>query len=567
MLDIDGEMKMTNKIFKSIFCVAITVLVSSLIIVSGTLYHYFTTLEQQNLKDELKLIANATEQLGEDYFKGLSAEHYRITWIDYDGTVLYDSHADETTMENHLVREEVQEAFAYGLGDSVRNSTTLMEKTIYEAILLKDGTVIRVSINQETIWLLLLRMTQPIAIIIVASIVVSIIMARYMAKKITEPINNLDLDKPLENDVYDEISPLIRRIHSQQIEITNQIENLKNKQEEMNQITNNMNEALLMLDENRRILSINPAALKLFEMYEEPIGEDVLVVNRKENMRSAIKEAKQVGTAYFHEEINGKTYQFEVNRIDSDLDIKGFVIIAFDVSDQVYAERNRKEFTANISHELKTPLQTIIGYTELIKNEIIKPENAPTYINKIHKEATRLNQLIEDIIRLSQLDEQQVPVTDVVFLKRIVNEVVNELKEAASLKNVKLNVLRNDDVCISGSEMLLYDIIYNLCDNAIKYNKENGFVNISSFECKNHVYLEVEDNGIGISKEHHDKIFERFYRVDKSHSKKSGGTGLGLSIVKNAVKYHQGTIDIESEIDKGTKITIKFNKYIQERSN
>ena len=229
MLDIDGEMKMTNKIFKSIFSVAITVLVSSLLIVSGTLYHYFTTLEQQNLKDELKLIANATQQLGDDYFKGLDADHYRITWINHDGVVLYDSHADETTMENHLVREEVKEAFAYGTGDSVRHSETLMEKTIYEAILLEDGTVMRISINQQTIWLLLLKMTQPIAIIIVISMIASIIMAQYMARKITEPINNLNLDKPLDNEVYDEISPLIRRIHSQQKEITDQIETLKNK--------------------------------------------------------------------------------------------------------------------------------------------------------------------------------------------------------------------------------------------------------------------------------------------------------------------------------------------------
>ena len=553
---------MTNKIFKSIFSVAITVLVSSLLIVSGTLYHYFTTLEQQNLKDELKLIANATQQLGDDYFKGLDADHYRITWINHDGVVLYDSHADETTMENHLVREEVKEAFAYGTGDSVRHSETLMEKTIYEAILLEDGTVMRISINQQTIWLLLLKMVQPILIIFVISIIASALMAQYMARKITEPINNLNLDKPLDNEVYDEISPLIRRIHSQQKEITDQIETLKNKQEEMNQITNNMNEALLMLDDRGKILSINPAALKLFEMYEEPIGEDVLVVNRKENMRNAIKEAKQSGTSYFREEINGKTYQFEVNRIDTHLDLKGFVIIAFDISEEVNAEKNRKEFTANISHELKTPLQTIVGYTELIKNEIIKPENTPTYINKIYKEANRLNQLIEDIIRLSQLDEQQVVTTNVVSLKRIANEVVNELEETASLKNVKLNVLSEDDICINGSEMLLHEIIYNLCDNAIKYNKQDGYVNVSIYEKDNHVCLEVEDGGIGIGKEHHEKIFERFYRVDKSHSKKSGGTGLGLSIVKNAVKYHQGTIDIESELEIGTKITVKFNKFI-----
>ena len=551
---------MKNKIFKSIFSVAMTVLVSSLVIVSGTLYHYFTTLEQQNLKEELKLIANATEQLGENYLKEINDEHMRITWIDDDGVVLYDSHADATTMENHMVREEVKEAFTYGFGESVRYSTTLMQKTIYQSTLLKDGTVMRISINQESIWFLLLKMIQPIFIIIILAIVVSVIMAQHMAKKIIEPINHLNLDEPLENEVYDEISPLIRRIHIQQKAITKQIEDLKNKQEEINQITNNMNEALILLDDEGKILSMNPAAMRLFGINEKPIGEDILVVNRKENMRNAMKEAKQVGTTYFSEEINDKIYQFEVNRIDTSVDLKGFVMIAFDISDQFYAQQNRKEFTANISHELKTPLQTIIGYTELIKNEIIKPENLPVYINKIHKEGTRLNQLIEDIIHLSQLDEQQVEAFNVVSLKRIANEVMNEFEETAELKNVTLNVQSENDVCINGSERLLHDIIYNLCDNAIKYNKQDGNVDVSIYEEESYVYLVVEDNGIGISKEHHEKIFERFYRVDKSRSKKSGGTGLGLSIVKNAVKHHHGTIDMESELNKGTKIIIKFKK-------
>ena len=550
---------MTNKIFKSIITVAITVLVSSLLIISGTLYHYFTTLEQTNLKDELKIIESTSEKIDVNHLEKLDTRNYRLTWINSDGTVLYDSHVDVATMENHMVREEVKEAFAYGSGNSVRNSTTLMEKTIYEAILLEDGTVMRISINQDTIWLLLFRMSQPIAITIVIAFVISGLMAQKMAKKITDPINNLNLDQPLENDVYDEISPLLYRIHTQQREITDQIDNLMNKQEEINQITNNMKEALVMIDDNGTILSINPTALQLFGIKEEHVGENLLVIYRKENMRNALMKAKETGNANFREEMNGKTYQFEVNRIDSEFDLKGFVIIAFDISEEVNAERNRKEFTANISHELKTPLQTIIGSVELIKNEMIKPENTPIYINKIDKEARRLTHLIDDIIRLSQLDEGQLMAFNTVSLKRIALDVVNELEEAASLKNVNLNVISENDVCINGSERLLYEIIYNLCDNAIKYNKEDGFVNISVFEKEDGVYLEVEDNGIGISNEYHDKIFERFYRVDKSHSKKSGGTGLGLSIVKNAVKYHNGTIGLTSELEKGTKISIKFN--------
>ena len=551
---------MTNKIFKSIITVAITVLVSSLLIISGTLYHYFTTLEQTNLKDELKIIESTSEKIDVNHLEKLDTRNYRLTWINSDGTVLYDSHVDVATMENHMVREEVKEAFAYGSGNSVRNSTTLMEKTIYEAILLEDGTVMRISINQDTIWLLLFRMSQPITITIVIAFVISGLMAQKMAKKITDPINNLNLDQPLENDVYDEISPLLYRIHTQQREITDQIDNLMNKQEEINQITNNMKEALVMIDDNGTILSVNPTALQLFGIKEEHVRENLLVIYRKENMRNALMKAKETGNANFREEMNGKTYQFEVNRIDSEFDLKGFVIIAFDISEEINAERNRKEFTANISHELKTPLQTIIGSVELIKNEMIKPENTPIYIIKIDKEARRLTHLIDDIIRLSQLDEGQLMTFNTVSLKRIALEVVNELEEAASLKNVNLNVISENDVCINGSERLLYEIIYNLCDNAIKYNKEDGFVNISVFEKEDGVYLEVEDNGIGISNEYHDKIFERFYRVDKSHSKKSGGTGLGLSIVKNAVKYHNGTIGLTSELEKGTKISIKFNK-------
>ena len=551
---------MTNKIFKSIFNVAITILVSSLLVVTGTLYHYFTTLEQKNLKDELQLIVNATEQLGEDYFKQLNTENYRLTWIGSDGTVLYDSHVDVQLMENHMVREEVKEAFNYGSGNSIRHSSTLMEKTIYEAILLNDGTVVRISINQETILLLLLKMSQPIAIVILISMVISILMAQYMAKKIIEPLNTLNLDNPLENDTYEEISPLLHRIYSQQTKITNQIEDLKNKQEEINQITNNMNEVLIMLDNNGKIISINPAALKLFETNEDCIGKDILYINRKENMRDAIKEANVSGNVYFRQEIKGRTYQFKLNRINSESNLQGFVIIAFDISDQVYAENNRKEFTANISHELKTPLQTIIGSVELIKNGIVKSEDTPIFVNKIHKEAIRLTQLINDIIRLSQLDEGQKVQFNVVSLKRIALDVLNELEEAASLKGVKLKLLSENDVCINGAENLLYEIVYNLCDNAIKYNKQGGYVNVFIDEKDDGVYFEIEDNGIGIGEEHHEKIFERFYRVDKSHSKKSGGTGLGLSIVKNAVKYHQGTIDIKSELDKGTKIIIKFNK-------
>lgn len=551
---------MTNKIFKSIISVAITILLLSLIIISTTLYHYFTTIEQNQLKDELKLIANASEQLGEDYLNQLEFENYRITWINSDGKVLFDSHADILSMENHLIREEVNEAIKYGSGNSVRHSSTLMEKTIYEALLLEDGTVIRISITEETILLLMVKMIQPITLIILLAVLISFVMAKTISNKIIEPINQLNLDSPMDNDVYEELSPLLYRIHSQQKEISKQFDKLKNKQDEINQITNNMNEALILLDHEDKILSMNPKALELFEMKKYSIGEDLFVLNRKENMRLAIKEARTSGKANFYEEIKGKTYQFELNRIDSKNHLQGLVIVAFDVSDQINAEKNRKEFTANVSHELKTPLQTIVGSVELIENQIVKQEDVPVYLNKIHKEANRMIQLIEDIIRLSQIDEGQNSKFEMISLNEISTHVYQSLKEYASIKNIDFQLSCESNIVMLGVEKLIYEIIYNLCDNAIKYNHGGGFVKLSIYEKENYLYIEVLDNGIGIEEKHHEKIFERFYRVDKSHSKKSGGTGLGLSIVKNSVKLHKGILQIESELNKGTKITIKFKK-------
>ena len=550
---------MTSKILKSILSVAVAVLLSAIVIITGVLYRYFGNIQQSQLKDELSLAADATQQLGEEYLKGLDSDRYRLTWVDADGNVVFDSHADKSAMENHADREEIKEALAYGTGSSMRQSSTLTEQTIYEAIRLEDGSVLRISVSRATAFVLVLGMIQPIAIVLVIAVILSALLANRMAKRIVEPLNRLNLEKPMENDAYAELSPLLRRIHSQHKEIEYQMCALQQKQDEFEQITDNMKEALVLLDSNGRILSINPAAKNLFGVNTNCIGEDFLTIDRKQDMHKAIQEATEKGQYFFHTKKNGRDYQFDISRIDSVQEMRGMVILAFDVTEQINAEKHRREFTANVSHELKTPLQTIIGSAELMELGIVKEEDTPRFINTIRKEASRLVTLIDDIIRLSQLDEGAEMPREEVSLRVIAEEVSQNLADAANLKDVSLEVTGDDGV-MNGVRRLLYEVVYNLCDNAIKYNREGGAVKVNIEDMQDTVQLTVKDSGIGIPYEHQEKVFERFYRVDKSHSKQSGGTGLGLSIVKHAVQYHNGKISVESELNKGTTVSVTFYK-------
>ena len=553
---------MTSKILKSILSVATAVLLASLVIITGVLYRYFGDVQESQLKDELSLAASAAEQLGEDYLASLDYDRYRLTWVDADGNVVFDSHADKSAMENHADREEIKEALAYGTGSSMRQSSTLTEQTIYEATRLEDGSVLRISVSRATAFVLVLGMVQPIAIVLVIAIILSALLASRMAKRIVEPLNRLNLEKPMENDAYEELAPLLRRIHSQHKEIEYQMWTLQQKQDEFEQITDNMKEALILLDSNGRIISINPAAKKLFGINTDCVGEDFLTIDRKQDVRQAINEVKDKGQSFFYTKKNGRNYQFDLSRIDADGKIHGIVILAFDITEQVNAEKHRQEFTANVSHELKTPLQTIIGSAELMELGIVKEEDTPRFIKSIRQEAARLVTLIDDIIRLSQLDEGTEMPKENVSLLELAREVTETLSDAAKLKGVSLEVCGDDGV-ISGVRRLLYEVVYNLCDNAIKYNKQGGYVKVSVSENADNVQISVSDNGIGIAPEHQDKVFERFYRVDKSHSKQSGGTGLGLSIVKHAVQYHHGKITVDSDLDKGTDISIQFDTDIQ----
>ena len=549
---------MTSKIFKSIIAAVVAVLIATIAINLGALYPYFNQLQQTQLKDELHLAANAVQEIGVRYLDDLDMDRYRLTWVAADGTVLFDNQADAAAMENHADREEIREALLTGSGSSTRQSATLTEQTIYEAVRLSDGSVLRISVSRATAVLLLLGMLQPICIVFVIAIAVSAWIAHRIAKRVVEPLNRLNLDAPLENDAYEELSPLLHRIHAQRQEIKEQMWTLERKQNEFNQITANMKEALVLLDTSARIISINPAARRLFGAGDDPVGNDILTIDRSQNMRTALENARADGRAFFRDQRNGRIYQFDLSRIASDNAVQGTVILAYDITDQANAEQNRQEFTANVSHELKTPLQSIIGSAELLENGIVKEADIPRFVDRIRKEATRLVNLIDDIIRLSQLDEGVDMPMESVSLRVLSEEVCENLADAARQKDVSMKVTGSEGV-ITGVRRLLYEIVYNLCDNAIKYNREGGSVEINLSQNADAVLLRVQDTGVGIAPEHQSKIFERFYRVDKSHSRQSGGTGLGLSIVKHAVQLHHGSISVESQPNVGTAITVRFD--------
>ena len=549
---------MTSKIFKSIIAAVVAVLIATIAINLGALYPYFNQLQQTQLKDELHLAANAVQEIGVRYLDDLDMDRYRLTWVAADGTVLFDNQADAAAMENHADRAEIREALLTGSGSSTRQSATLTEQTIYEAVRLSDGSVLRISVSRATAVLLLLGMLQPICIVLVIAIAVSAWIAHRIAKRVVEPLNRLNLDAPLENDAYEELSPLLHRIHAQRQEIKEQMWTLERKQNEFNQITANMKEALVLLDTSARIISINPAARRLFGAGNDPIGNDILTIDRSQNMRTALENARADGRAFFRDQRNGRIYQFDLSRIASDNTVQGTVILAYDITDQANAEQNRQEFTANVSHELKTPLQSIIGSAELLENGIVKEADIPRFVDRIRKEATRLVNLIDDIIRLSQLDEGVDMPMESVSLRVLSEEVCENLADAARQKDVSMKVTGSEGV-ITGVRRLLYEIVYNLCDNAIKYNREGGSVEINLSQNADAVLLRVQDTGVGIAPEHQSKIFERFYRVDKSHSRQSGGTGLGLSIVKHAVQLHHGSISVESQPNVGTAITVRFD--------
>lgn len=546
---------MTKKIFKSILIVAGTVLLASIVIIMGCLYEYFSNIQKDKLADELDIAASAVELYGTDYLKNIDSERYRITWIQADGKVIYDTQAGADSMENHADRQEVKQALAEGEGSSSRYSDTLMEKTSYYARLLDDGSVLRVSTTYATAGLLVLGMLQPILVVLIAALVLSGILARRISKRIVEPMNSIDLDRPLENDTYEELSPLLNRINQQHKEIEMQMRYLKQRTDEFTQITESMKEGLILLDNKGNVLSINEAAQNILETDSDCIGQSFLSIERSRNINNAIQSAFEEGHSEIYAQYGNREYQVDISRIESGGETVGAVLLAFDITEQQNAQRNRREFTANVSHELKTPLQGIIGSAELIENGMVKPEDMPRFTGHIRKEASRLVTLIEDIIRLSQLDEGRQMPSEQVDLFELADEVKRVLEGACEAKNINMKLM-GEHVCVDGVKRLLYEIIYNLCDNAVKYNNEGGIADIDISSDEKNAYITVRDSGIGIPQDQQERVFERFYRVDKSHSKESGGTGLGLSIVKHAVSYHNGTVSMKSEPGNGTEIRV-----------
>ena len=548
---------MTKKIFQSILLVAGAVLLASLLIIMGFLYDYFGGVEENQLRDELSLAAAAVEDGGTDYLSQLTADRYRLTWIATDGSVLYDTRTDAESLENHASRAEVSQALATGTGESTRYSSTLMEKTMYYAQRLADGTVLRISISRATVGMIAVGMIQPLLIVLIVALILSGLLARRLSRRIVDPLNSLDLEHPLDNDAYEELSPLLKRIHRQHVEIQMQLRELREKTDEFTQITGSMREGLVLLDEHGSILSINAAAQALFGADAQCVGRDFLTIERSHEISAAIQAAVADGHSEVRAERAGRVYQFDISCITSDGKFLGTVILAFDITEQEFAERNRREFTANVSHELKTPLQGIIGSAELIENGMVKPDDLPRFVGHIHAEAARLVTLIDDIIRLSQLDEGDAMPTEPVDLLAVSQEAAENLRDAAAARGVTVGVTGQPAV-IPGVRRLIYEIVYNLCDNAIKYNRDGGRVDVTVAADADGSSITVADTGIGIAPEHQGRVFERFYRVDKSHSKASGGTGLGLSIVKHAVQYHHGRIELESTPGTGTTIRVVF---------
>lgn len=550
---------MTKKIFQSILLVAGCVLLASLLIIMGFLYDYFGGVEGNQLRDELSLASAAVEDGGTDYLARLTADRYRLTWIAADGSVIYDTKTDAESLENHASRAEVSQALTTGTGESTRYSSTLMEKTMYYAQRLDDGTVLRISISRATVGMIAVGMIQPLLIVLIVALILSGLLARRLSRRIVDPLNSLDLEHPLDNDAYEELSPLLKRIHRQHVEIQTQLRELREKTDEFTQITGSMREGLVLLDEHGSILSINAAAQTLFGADAQCVGRDFLTIERSHEISAAIQAAVTDGHSEVRAERAGRVYQFDISRITSDGKLLGTVILAFDNTEQEFAERNRREFTANVSHELKTPLQGIIGSAELIENGMVKPDDLPRFVGHIHAEAARLVTLIDDIIRLSQLDEGDAMPTEPVDLLAVSQEAAENLHDAAAARDVTLSVTGQPPV-IPGVRRLLYEVVYNLCDNAIKYNRGGGRVDVMVAADAGGSSITVADTGIGIAPEHQSRVFERFYRVDKSHSKASGGTGLGLSIVKHAVQYHHGRIELESTPGTGTTIRVIFPK-------
>ena len=552
---------MTRKIFQSMIAVVVSVLLLSLALITGVLYEHFESAMLDQMRTTASFVEQGVKEDGMKYLDEMSSSQCRITWIEADGTVKFDNRSDPSTMENHADRAEVKEALENESGTSIRRSSTLSEHTLYYAKRMQDGTVLRLAMSQRSVLFLMGGMISPVVFIFLAACALAGVLSYRVSKKIVKPLGSIDLQHPEQVETYDELSPFLQRIAAQNREIRSQMEEIRKQQQEFSMITENMSEGLFVVDRNYQILSYNRSAVRIFGMAPESVPENLLAVNRSEGFRSVVDSALKGRHAQENLELDGRVYQIIASPVcqqEDALDLVGAVILTLDVTEKEAQEQYRREFTANGSHELKTPLTSISGIAEIIRNGIVRPEDIPHFAGKIYDESQRLITLIGDIIKLSRLDENQVPMErESVDLLETARDVVQQLASVARKNGVTL-VTNGSHGVVNGVRQVLGEMVYNLCENAVKYNRPGGRVWVDVRQAADHVELCVKDTGIGIPAAEQGRIFERFYRVDKSHSKAVGGTGLGLSIVKHGAALHHAAIHVDSEPGEGTAITLTF---------
>ncbi len=549
---------MTKRIFRAIFNVSLLILIASNLILVAFVGDYNSDQTKEAMHADAVYIAKAMETEGISYLEQLPKQSQRITWIDADGTVLFDSYADVSQMENHGEREEVVEALKTGRGESTRYSTTLAEKTENYAIKLSDGTILRLSVTSLSALSIFLSMTQLLALVLVIALILAGFLASKTSKSIVKPLENVDLEHPEQAEIYDEMAPFLRRIAAQNKLISKQMQDRQRRQREFETITENMQEGLLVLDAKGEVLSCNKGARRLLGVDHVPEKENVFALNRTEGFRRCITAA----LAGNHEEVtmesDSRSYQLLANPVTEDGLVAGVVLLLFDNTEKADREKLRREFTANVSHELKTPLTSISGFAEIMKNGMVKAEDVPRFANNIYDEAQRLISMVQDIIQLSRLDEAQETMEKTeVNVALIAETVAKRLEGQAAQRNIVFHI-ETESAVLSGVPHVLEEMIYNLCDNAIRYNKDNGSVTLKVEKHPDDITVTVADTGIGIPYGEQERVFERFYRVSRSRSKEIDGTGLGLSIVKHGALLHQATVKMESEVDKGTTIRLIF---------
>lgn len=548
---------MTKRIFRGIVLTSLITFLACLGLMVGVLYQSFDQQLLHELKNQAHFAAKAVETMGQSYFEDLDSTN-RITWVAADGTVLYDNDAAAATMENHANREEIKAAYDHGYGSSIRFSKTLSEKTVYYAVLLDDGSVIRISSTQATVWHQLLGMLEPMIFIALVVLVIAFLMAIAISKKIVKPINELDLEHPDIDDDYEEIFPLLHKIRRQNEQIEAHINNLHRQQKEFETITENMTEGFLLINSRAEILAFNSSVKQLLDSEEIEDGVSIFTLNRSEPFRTVVDDA--LAGRHNEQEMvnNGRVYHLLGNPVKVNGKLSGAVVVILDVTEKEKRKEMRREFSANVSHELKTPLTSIYGTSELMLNGLVKAEDMQPFIKSIHDESGRMITLIRDIIKLSQLDDYKISSErEPLDLYDAAAAVTARFQKIAEKHQITLT-LEGEHAVIEGIPAIIEEIISNLLENAIKYNKEKGSVTLTVKDNDGHPSLSVKDTGIGIPKDDLHRIFERFYRVDKSHSKAIGGTGLGLSIVKHGAKIHNAEIDIKSIVGQGTEITIQF---------